>query len=240
MISAKEKIKNNLIGMIFKVLPQMSRGNTFAQSGEDVIIDFLLQSRGIQKPSYLDIGSNYPVWGNNTYLFYKRGAKGILVEPDDTFIPLIKKIRPNDKLLNIGVGLVNQKEADFYIFENSGLSTFSKEESEIRERMGNKIKKVTKVKLKIINDIISENFDAFPDLLSIDIEGLDLPVLKTLDLSKYPIPIICAETCTFSNDHIKPKDEAIIDFMISRGYFVYADTYINTIFVNSQWFVLKG
>ena len=28
----------------------------------------------------------------------------------------------------------------------------------------------------------------------------------------------------------------VIDLMISKGYFVFADTYINTIFVNKSWF----
>src|SRR5687768_18067755 len=32
-----------------------------------------------------------------------------------------------------------------------------------------------------------------PNLLSIDIEGLDLPILKTLDFEKYGPDVICAE-----------------------------------------------
>ena len=74
------------------------------------------------------------------------------------------------------------------------------------------------------------------DFLSIDIEGLDLDVLKSLDYEKYSIPVICAETCTFSETHIKPKDKSIEDFMLTKGYFLYADTYVNSIFVNENWF----
>jgi FkbM family methyltransferase len=228
-----------MIQKIKKVINKITYSgmNTYSQAGEDVIIDFLLQGIGLHKLSYLDLGTNVPDWGNNTYLFYKRGGKGVLVEADETIIPLIKKIRPNDKILNIGVGLGNQKEADFYIFENNGLNTFSREEAECREREGkSKIKKITKVPLKPINEIIAENFDGIPDFLSIDIEGLDLPVLKTLDFNKYPISIICAETCTFSENHIKPKDNLIANFLLSKDYFIYADTYINTIFVNNKWF----
>jgi FkbM family methyltransferase len=232
-----QKIKKTILKIAHPIIPHLYCRKSYSQAGEDVVIDYLLQSTYINKPTYLDVGSNHPVLGNNTYFFYKKGGKGVLVEPDETIIPLIRKIRPRDKFLNIGVGLSNQKESDFYIFEISGLSTFSKEEAVYRGTQGNyKIIKVSKVQLKLINEIIAENFDSFPDFLSIDIEGLDLAVLKTLDFIKYPIPIICAETCTYSENHIKPKDNTIVDFMISKGYFVYADTYVNTIFVNSKWF----
>jgi hypothetical protein len=229
--SMMQKIKNVINKITYSGM------NTYSQAGEDVIIDFLLQGIGYTTLTYLELGTNTPDWGNNTYLFYKKGGSGVLVEADETVIPLIKKVRPNDRLLNIGVGLQSQKEADFYIFENKGLNTFSREEAEHREKEGKfKIKKITKVPLQPINEIIAENFDVLPDLLSIDIEGLDLPVLKTLDFNKYPISIICAETCTYSENHIKPKDLSIANFIVSKGYFIYADTYINTIFVNNEWF----
>ena len=76
-------------------------------------------------------------------------------------------------------------------------------------------------------------------MLSLDIEGLDLEVLKSLDFEKYPIPVICVETCTYSENHIRPKDKTILEFVMSKGYEVYADTYINTIFVNKAWFYKK-
>ncbi len=35
---------------------------------------------------------------------------------------------------------------------------------------------------------------------------------------------------------MRPKDYKIFEFMNAKGYVVYADTYINTIFVNKAWF----
>lgn len=222
---------------VYKLLPPPFTRNSYSQSGEDVIVDFLFRGIGLSRPAYLDIGTNNPTWGNNTFLFYENGSRGVLVEADETIIPLIRAHRTGDKILNIGVGLSEQKEADFYIFDVSGIHTFNKEEAEERNRVGvHKIVKVAKVPLKPINDIIKENFDSYPDFLSIDIEGLDLAVLQSLDFSKYPIPVICSETCTYSENHIKPKDPAIAGFMATQGYFIYADTYINTIFVNKNWF----
>jgi FkbM family methyltransferase len=159
------------------------------------------------------------------------------VEADKTLIDYIKEIRPQDNVINAGVCVSEEVEADFYIFDIKGLNTFSKDEAEKRQESGTfKINDVVKVPLISINKIIKENFDSFPDFLSIDIEGLDLDVLKSLDLNHYPIPVICVETCMFSQNHIRPKDPAIAAFLISKGYEIYADTYINTIFVNKEWF----
>jgi len=212
--------------------------NSYSQAGEDVVIKFLFDGVGISKPSYLEIGTSDPVEINNTFLFYQNGGRGVLVEASEALINNIKLKRPEDKILNIGVGVdTTSTEVDFYIFDEKGLSTFDKEEAEKRDKIGTfKIIKISKVKLKNINTIISENFSSYPDLISIDIEGWDLKVLQSLDFNRYPIPVICVETCVYSETHIKPKDLSIQQFMESIGYFIYADTYINTIFVNSNWF----
>lgn len=211
--------------------------NTYSQAGEDSVLSFLFADKKLGKVSYLDIGTNTPDSCNNTYLLYKKGNSGVCVEADKTLIPIIQNVRPKDKILNVGVAVSDQAEADFYIFDISAINTFDKEEAERRAAHGTyKIKQVVKVPLININKIIKENFTAFPDFLSIDIEGLDLDVLKSLDFDQFPIPVICVETCTYSENHIRPKDYSIVEFVISKGYEVYADTYINTIFVNKNWF----
>jgi FkbM family methyltransferase len=210
---------------------------SFSQAGEDSILNFLFNDVKIKFPQYLDIGANYPDLGNNTYKFYVKGSRGVLVEADETLIPLIKEKRPKDIVLNCGVSVKTKGIQDFYVFNINGLNTFDKEEALNREKNSNyNIVKVVKVPLININEIIDEYFMKFPDLLSIDIEGMDLDVLKSLNYDKYPIPVICVETCKYSETNIRPKDSNILDYLISIGYFVYADTYINTIFVRENWF----
>jgi FkbM family methyltransferase len=207
---------------------------SYSEAGEDRVIEFLLKGIGLDKLKYLELGTSHPKNGNNTYLFYKNGSRGVLVEPDKSLISVIKSARKKDKVLNVGVGILEQV-VDFYVFESYCYNTFSIEEAEVIKKIC-KLKMVVKVQVKTINSIISENFNTFPDLLAIDIEGLDFQVLKTLDFSKYPIPIICAETHEYSANHIKMKNRSIEDFLKTKGYFVYADTYINSIFVNTKWF----
>lgn len=163
-----------------------------------------------------------------------------MVEADPSLIPRLKSYRKRDEILNIGVAVSEEKELEFYIFNEPGANTFNKEEALKRDQQGlHKIVETIKVPLISINELIKNNFKTYPDFMSIDIEGLDLEVLKSLDIVKYPIPIICVETCQYSTNHIRPKDLSIGEFMKSIGYFAYGDTYINTIFVNENWFKSK-
>jgi len=234
-----EVIKKGIKKVIFTFIkpPLEYVKNSYAQAGEDVIMQFLFYGKHIKHPSYLELGVYLPDSHNNTYLFYRNGSRGVCVEADETLIDNIKAVRKEDTVLNVGVGFSDDAYADFYIFNDAALNTFNKEEAEFRERHGtHKIEKVAKVQIKSINSILRENFPNYPHILSIDIEGLDLEVLKTLDFTSFPIPVICVETCIYSENHIKPKNTDIAHFMISKGYFMYADTYINTIFVKQDWF----
>ncbi len=232
-----QQIKNIVKKIIFNYIKPQTVPNSFSQAGEDSIINFLINDKKLKKFSYLEIGTNNPINHNNTYLFYTKGYNGVCVEADISFIENIKKNRPKDKVLNVGVSFSSAPIADFYIFNEPSLNTFDKLEAEYRQSQGTyKIVKVEKVALKTLENIIVENFETYPDYLSIDVEGLDLDILKSINFNKYPIPIICAETCTYSENHIRPKNNDIQDYMISKDYFVYADTYINTIFVNKSWF----
>lgn len=207
---------------------------SFSQSGEDQIIRYLMYNvLKISKPTYLDIGTNHPFKCNNTFYFYNRGSRGVCIEPDVQFAPLIKKHRKKDIFLNAGVAAGDLKEAIMYAFpgENSGWNTFSKEEAINRQKeSGVSFKEVQKIKLVHINDVIAEYFNPYPNIISLDVEGLDLDILKSLDFQQYKPEVICVETITFSVTNEEEKISDILDFVTSKGYVVFADTHVNTIF----------
>jgi FkbM family methyltransferase len=214
-----QRLKDFIKKIVHTIVPPPYVPASYAQAGEDVIINFLFTDYGMKSISYLDIGTNNPSVDNNTYLFYKNGGKGVCVEADSSLIKNIRSVRPNDKVINAGVSISQEKEADFYIFKSSSLNTFDKKEAEHRESLGNqKIIGVIKVPLHNINDLIKKNFGTYPDLISLDIEGLDLDVLRSLDLDLFPIPVICVETCLYSQNHIRPKNYLIAEFMRKKEY----------------------
>lgn len=243
MLSAIKKVfptkfKDNLREKLHSLIPppaSNAKYESFSQAGEDRIIDYLFHSMNVVNPLYLDIGANHPFYCNNTYYFYKNGGSGVCVEADPSLFENLAKVRENDKCLNIGITFDNRKEADFYIFSSPALNTLSKEEAENRERNGSyKIEKVIKIPLKTINEIIAENFDRAPDLISIDVEGIDLEIVKSLDFEKHRPLAFCVETITYGENRDEEKIPEIAEYLISKGYFVYADTHINTIFVDEK------
>ena len=150
---------------------------------------------------------------------------------------ILKKIRSRDVFLNMCVTPDENKNfVNLYYSGGGSGSTIDKLEAQSRDAQGMAIERVDEVPATTITKIIEKYFDKYPDFLCIDIEGVDLAVLKTLDLEKYRIPVILLETCVFSTTHVRPKDITIFEYMEKNGYTVYADTYINTIFVNKEWF----
>ena len=204
---------------------------SYSQSGEDMIVSYLFDSViNISNPTYLDIGANHYSKLSNSYYFYRRGNKGVCVEPDPLLYNEIIKHRKRDTCLNVGIGISDATEANFYVLNYPELNTFSKEAvDKISDFV--KIERVIKVPLININKIIEDYFDSQPNFISIDVEGWDLAILKTFDFRKFKPEVFCIETIDVSN--MKKYDETIA-FLISKGYQIYADTFINTIFVRTD------
>jgi FkbM family methyltransferase len=206
---------------------------SYAQSGEDVIVAEIFDFLGVVKPTYLDVGAYLPILGSNTYLLYRQGGRGVLVEPNVDLIPELSDKRPGDVVLNVGIGLTAEEAADFYCMTLSQWNTFDKEEAERRvAKTGGKVKidRVVKMPLVPINRIMAEHFPrGGPDFLSIDIESLDLAVLRTLDFARFRPKVVCAETLI----HLTAKmDPEITKFMESQGYEVRGMTFPNTLYVD--------
>jgi len=209
---------------------------SYAQCGEDIIVKYLLNRLlKIQKPSYLDIGAHHPTYLSNTYLFYKEGAQGVCVEPEPDLCRLFESRRKRDTCLNCGVGNTSRDKAEFYVMHPRTLSTFCRQEAMENSRIDSfHIDHIIQVPLVTINSMIKNYFDTCPHFISIDIEGDCLEILETLDFDRYRPQVFCIETLEYRNDPSAKKMPQVNRLMDSKGYLVYADTYINTIFVDRQ------
>jgi FkbM family methyltransferase len=215
--------------------PKKFEVRSYSQSGEDILIKSALDSLGVFHPTYLDIGANHPYFLSNTYLFYSAGCSGVLIEPNTTLFKNLKRKRKRDVCINSGVGVDDKSKADFYLMSADVLSTFSKEEAKSIESQGTyKIDKVVSVPLVNINNIIENNFTRAPDFVSIDIEGMDYSILKSFDFSRHRPAVFCAETLKYDEHGRAPKIKEIIDLMLDNNYVIYADTHINTIFLDNN------
>jgi FkbM family methyltransferase len=214
--------------------PEIVGNESFSQCGEDLVVAFMAYSLGIPKVTYLDVGANDPVALSNTYYFYKKGHRGVLVEPNRELCKELRLKRPGDTTLEAGIGFAAAKEADYYVMTYDGLNTFSKEEADHQVEVSKgkiAIQEVLKMPLLNINDVMDEHFHGAPAFLSIDTEGLDLAILKSLDFRRFRPPIICAETLISATRKVRHE---IPEFMATQGYVARGGSFVNTIFVDSK------
>jgi FkbM family methyltransferase len=153
---------------------------TYAQFGEDLILLNIFSKLGISKGKYFDVGAHHPFNISNTALLYERGWRGVCIEANPNHIAPFVYHRPEDVILNMGVGTTNSI-MDFYMIDDySGRNTFNKEVAEkfVSEYPQFHIRKTIPINVVKIDELF-EKFGV-PDLLTIDIEGLDYDVLDNM------------------------------------------------------------
>lgn len=223
----------------FKYLQNRRYRRSYAQVGEDLIIDHACKELGIHNPSYLDIGAYDPTYSNNTYFFYLEGGHGVCIEPNPDMFRLIQKKRKKDISLNVGISPVANTSANYYVMTSPFLNTFSKEEAD--EAVANKelktkqkIAKVLRIPLVTINSVMEKYFPQGVDILSVDTESYDLDILRSLDFKRFRPKIICVETLRYDANGELQKSPDINDYLVGQGYSLYADTRVNSIFVERE------
>jgi FkbM family methyltransferase len=234
----KTSLLKKLIRKMRKVAGIPPGKSSWSQCGEDLIVDYIFSLRDIPYPTYLDIGANDPFFLSNTAIFYKAGCSGINIDANPQLLGKFRRFRSRDINLNVGIGPV-EAELDFYIIDDPTLSTFSKEEAEGLVATGKyAIVSVQKVKLITIEKLIREYCgDRFPDFLSLDVEGLDFEILRSIPFEKYAPKVICVEATEYSSVGAGARRNDIIDFLVSKGYYEYANTNLNAIMVKKEfWF----
>lgn len=213
---------------------------SFSQSGEDSIIKYIFSTLGkdIGKCTYLDLGANHAVHLNNTYGFYSSGARGVLLEANPELAAELNEQRPEDVVINRCLAENSGEKLDFYIMNGDGLSTtdYQSAQNFIKENPALEITKKVSVDSITINEIIQEYFpEKAPDVMNIDIEGMELAVLKMTDFEKFrPLIIIC-EMIEYKNGlTVGQKNKDITELMHRNDYEEFAFTGINSIFIDRR------
>jgi FkbM family methyltransferase len=238
------KLKNKLFSLIQKekVTERLDYINpqkiSYSQSGEDLIVDYIFKVRGLDNVSYLDIGANHPCYLNNTYIFYLKGSKGVNIEPNPKMIERFHNQRPNDVSIAAGAAPV-KGELTYYELDSPELNTFSKEHALHMQEKGHTIHRETILPVITINYIIETYFNNIsPNVLFIDTEGMDFDLVNSIDFTKYQPEVLCVESVSYELDGSGEKDTKLIDLILSKGYMLYADTNINSIFVRKDFWLI--
>lgn len=219
---AAAEFKNRIIMQIFR--------GSYSQRGEDLIIDKLL---GYKKNGfYIDVGANDPHRFSNTKRFYKKGWRGINIEPDFNNYQKFTKERKDDLNLNIGIGQIEAK-LKFYRFIPDTLSTFSQKEADSYIKQGYRLKDVVEVQVKKLGDVLSQYCpNKEIDFISIDTEGFDREVLRSNDWRKFSPALICIESVAHNikGGSKRKKRDNYKSFLTNIGYERVYDNGLNSIY----------
>ena len=206
----------------------------FSEAGQDMLVKdnfFKNQKSGF----FLEIGAFDGIEGSNCYHFEKfMNWEGIAIEASPLQFEKLKKNR-NCKLMNIAIGSEN-KQVEFYevvegFTQMSGINNLNFKDSfeRIKKNSNSKINKIN-IECKTFEKLIPS--DQIIDLISIDIEGNELDVLKSINFDKYQIKVIILENKI-------PKELSYLKFFKEKNFYYFDRVGMDEIYYNKKYFSLK-
>jgi FkbM family methyltransferase len=188
------------------------------QSGEDGILAKLLpHDRGY----YVDVGANDGIQCSNTWQFYQRGWRGLLIDPlPETWYRLVQQ-RPGDWF-------------SWYAASNTtGVATMNALRDVSTLRPDANLDE--QVKIRVEADTLANILARFPAelreqcrLCSIDVEGWEKEVLEGIDWSTFRPEVFCIEWKQPDTNSMDAANEWL-PILTGRGYNVVAKTAYNLI-----------
>jgi len=229
----------NVIKEKEKIQEELTKYESYSQCGEDKIIEFLLSYMGEKNigVSYLDIGCNDYKNLSNSYALYKKGIRGVLIDANPVYLDEIKIYRPEDIVLNCGIGAKNSEKMKFYILNTPGLDSFDLESIKEAQRQTPWIEIVDEIEVPVytLDEIYEKYFASVPTIVSLDVEGLEMDILKSTNFEKYRPYIFIIETIEYREKiSVTNKRNDIIDFMQKNDYVEYSFTGVNSIFIDKR------
>lgn len=205
---------------------------SYSQEGEDMVLATIFG--GKTNGFYVDVGAHHPQRFSNTYHFYLNGWNGINIDAMPGSMKIFDKLRPKD--INVEAAIADeQKDLTFYIFNEPALNSFDKELSEKRNSDVYRIVQEQKLSTKTLKEILAYYlpYGKKIDFLSVDVEGLDLAVLKSNDWQLYRPDYILVECLEVNICEIEKND--VYKFLLNHNYLACAKT-INTVIFGNRLF----
>jgi FkbM family methyltransferase len=190
----------------------------------------------------VEVGAFDGVHLSNSYSLEVLGWQSICIEPNTLVFPHLLKNRP--KATNINLAVIDDSNlhlVDFFVEEIGVLSGCAPDIDDIQRRYNNRgliFKEPARIKVNASTlDQILVHEGVLPgeiDLLSIDVEGFELVVLRGFDLNRYRPKLIIIEANS-ENDKSKLLDQ----LSLNGDYIFLGDNRQNLFFIRIDLFDLK-
>jgi len=191
----------------------MKKIKYFGQNGEDCVLWSLFKRDHIG--TFVDIGALDGMRFSNTYSFELAGWSGICVEAHPTYIPYIKKNRPKANIFHAAASNKDAPSTIFFTNKFGSLSTLDGSMGKyFSKRFGKWFlgHKKVKVPMRTVDTMLKVAGITKVDVVSVDVEGTEIDVLKGFSLAIYKPEILVLEALD------KNREQQQHEYMRIRNY----------------------
>lgn len=167
---------------------------------------------------FVDVGAHHPFRFSNTFLLYRRGWSGINIDSLPGTKQLFDRSRLRDLTLEMGIS-EQPATLTYWAFEESAYNTFDESIGKQRiKKQVSRLKSTTQIPIVPLSDILEKNchHGQSIDLLTVDVEGFDLQVLKSNDWERYRPKVVLSEV--LETGFAAMSEDPVYLYMSSLGY----------------------
>lgn len=195
---------------------------SYSQFGEDLVAMSLLPEPG---GFYVDVGAYHPVTLSNTFHFYRRGWRGIVIDGNPDCLHTFARRRPRDVRVHAALS-DREREAVFEVHPAGTTSQLQDTGGAVLQPSpagGRQIRLRTRTLRAVLDEHLPGGTRV--DFLSIDCEHEDLAVLKSNDWTRYRARVVSVEDW-----ETEPERSEICRLLRGLGYALVATVGIGRIF----------
>lgn len=195
-------LRKNLLPLLEGLYYNGNPSLSWSQHGEDAVLAHLLPDKG----TYVDVGAHHPFRHSVTNLLYQRGWSGVSIDVTESMETLFPKVRNRDFNF-FGLASDSTEPLTLFRFLQSEVNTVDAVHADLSLSAGLSLIATEKIVPETLDQILSMSplpDDASIDFLSIDAEGHDYFVLKSIDLDKWRVgSVLIEETKDFPDRAVK-------------------------------------
>jgi len=184
---------------------------SYAQNFEDVMLWRALKH--VENGVYVDVGAQHPVVDSVSLAFYERGWRGVHVEPAPAYADLLRKLRPDEVVIQAALD-AKQGLLAFFDIKQTGLSTADKDIARRHQEAGFEVHEIA-VPCLTLDEVLSGLAGKEIHWLKIDVEGYERQVLEGWASAIRPWVLVIESTLPLTQTESYQEWEPLI---LGRGY----------------------